>query len=93
MDDEEIETVKKHYEENVRWLRDHVAPDDIYDFAQQTLMAAEYCILQLHRLCDVVAQMEKDNALKHWIGNITCINELKKSNYGGIIDVSLKEDL
>lgn len=89
MDEEQgKQRVADDYLEDVKWLREHVAPDDIYDFAQQALMAAEYFIPLMADNMNLVEEMQKDKMLAHWIVNIHSLHRLREENFQGIIDVT-----
>lgn len=70
MDIDDIEEFDKKFESRVKWLQKNVAPDDIYPFAQQALLAAEYFIYRLSDAVDLGAAMEKDKTVKEWVTNI-----------------------
>lgn len=88
MDEEHVKKAMLEYLDNVRWLRTHVAPDDIYEFAQQAIMAAEYFVGKLHEATDLNQAIQKDKMMFHWINNIFSIAKMKEDNFQGIVDVS-----
>mgnify|MGYP001594441202 CR=1 FL=1 len=78
------------YVKNVQWLRDHVPRDDVYDFAQQTIMAGEYFIARLHEVIDLPRLMVEDEVLAFWVQNICSLQRLKDENFTGILNVCWK---
>ena len=88
MSEEIVKKAMQEYLGNVKWLRTHVAPDDIYEFAQQAVMAAEYFIGKLHESTDLNKAVQEDKMMFHWINNIFSLQQMKDNNFQGIVDVS-----
>lgn len=88
------ETEKKKqfeiFESNVKWLRNAIPRDDVYDFAEQTLMACDYFIYKLNELSDLPNEGVKDPLLEGWLKNIMFIRRSRKEKYQGIIQVSMR---
>lgn len=82
----------EEYTKNVKWLREHVAPDDVYDFAQQAVMAAEFFIGRLHQHIDITEEVKTDPMLYHWITNIYSLSKMKVEGFKGIVNVNWRED-
>lgn len=83
------EAISKLFEQNVLYLQKTIPPDDIYVFAEQTLMAALFFLNKLRSQVDILAEMEKDKAMKIYTNNIMgliyCRDEKK--------DIKLELDL
>ena len=77
------------FEKDVNWLRRAVPPDDIYDFAEQTLMACDYFIYKLNELNDLIEEGSKDQLLDGWLKNVMGVRLLKDQGYKGTIQVSM----
>ena len=81
--------MQKSYEENVIWLRNNVPPDDIYEFAEQALMAAEVMIDKIDEVDDIEKACKEDEHLKGWVENVVGLRILKQQNYMGGLNVSI----
>lgn len=88
MDEEGKKRIIDAYVKDVKWLREHVPPDDIYDFAQQALMASDYLLWKLDQFCDVAEETETDEVLCVWIKNIIMIGKMKDTDFKGIINTA-----
>ncbi len=78
------------YKNCVQWIKDHVAPDDIYDLAHQGIMAAECLIDVLKKTCDennidFNEIIESNGEAKHWFNNVMGIETLKNNNFKGFL--------
>jgi hypothetical protein len=80
----------ERFEKNVQWLKKNVAPDDIYEFAEQALMAADYFIGELSSWVDLVEEGEKDRVLGLWLKNVIGMRVIRDRNMQGVIDTSMK---
>lgn len=60
----------EQFNKSVRWLRSNVGHDDIYEFAEQAVMAAECFLLKLHENIDLLKEMEKDQVFGVWVTNV-----------------------
>jgi hypothetical protein len=89
MNDEEKEI--EEFNKNVEWLRKNVAPDDIYEFAEQALMAADFFIVRLGEWIDLIEESKKDKLLEGWLKNSLVIRILKNANAQGVIDTTMKK--
>lgn len=78
------------FDKSVKWLRRVVPPDDIYDFAEQALLACDYFIHKLKELTDLPSEQAKDKILNGWLRNVMGMRVLKEQVYDGIISVSMK---
>lgn len=78
------------FQKDVTWLRSAVPPDDIYDFAEQTLMACDYFIAKLNDSMNLLEEAEKDKPLGAWLKNVMGMRILRDMEYDGTINVTLK---
>lgn len=76
------------YNRGIRWLKTHIARDDIYDFAHQLLSASEYILCEVNENMDLCALIDEDPYFEHCLGNILSIQTLKNDGFDGIIDTS-----
>ena len=60
------------YQRHVDWIRRNIAPDDIYDFAQQSLMASIYLLKVLDDEDILIRCLENKITLK-WCQNIISV--------------------
>lgn len=78
-EDEKEKQLERFYGE-VQWLRDVVPPDDIYEFGQYTIMAAEYFMASLNDTIDIVEEVKKDKVLHTWVNNILYLRRMREEN-------------
>jgi hypothetical protein len=67
MDRKEINEL---FEQNVRYMRQNIPPDDIYPFAEATFMAALFFLRQWNNSINLHAIMRDDLIAKKYINNI-----------------------
>ncbi len=89
-----MDTDKKYYldefNKNVEWLRNTVSEDDIYEFAEQTLMAADYFIYKWREWVDIEEEATKDKLTNSWLNNVVGLRMLRDSGYQGPLDLNMK---
>jgi len=90
---EEIEKYQKKFEERVIWLSENIPPDDIYCFAQQMLLAAEYFIYRLNDQIDVREYMASDIDMNNWVKMVLGISASQMSNKNFFKDNDWKNPL
>lgn len=90
MNEYEKEKHIEKFEKNVQWLKKNVAPDDIYEFAEQALMAADYFIGELSSWIDLAEEGEKDKVFGLWLKNVIGMRVIRDRNMQGVIDTSMK---
>jgi hypothetical protein len=79
------------YDDNVRWLRQHVPMDDVYEFAEQTIMCAEYFLANLNGVMDLGSKMQNDKIFAGWVKNLVGIRAIKEQNINISIKTRFKE--
>lgn len=87
MDKDEL---RLKFEKSVQYLQRNIPPDDIYPFAEQTIMAALYF---LDRWCDCVdiAEIYKNDVIaKKWINNIVGLQLCKQKDIDIDLDLNLE---
>lgn len=90
MDEEEKEKQMEMFNKNVQWLRENIAPDDIYDFAEQALMAADFFIGELSNWVNLAEEGEKDKVLALWVRNVVGMRVMRDQKAKMMIDMTLK---
>jgi len=90
MDDEQHEAFLKKYREDVEWLRRCISPDDIYEFAEQSLIAATLFLSRWDEWVDITEEAQKDRATASWIRNILGIRMMRENGYEGPIEFEFK---
>lgn len=90
MNEEEKKKALEDFDKNVQWLRNHVPRDDIYDFAEQALMAADFFIGKWSSLVDLEKEIEDDKIAGQWLQNVVGMRILKQLNAQGVIDTEWK---
>ena len=85
-EDEQIEEFNK----NVIWLRNNVPPDDIYLFAEQALLSAEYFIMKWGEHVDLQKEAESNKSTDLWLKNVLGIRALRKLEAKGMLDFDMK---
>lgn len=88
MDKEEL---LKSYREDVQWLRDNIPPDDIYEFAEQALLSAEFFISCWNEWVDVFEECEKHPATKTWFTNVMGLRALRNESKKSKVDIKLRD--
>jgi hypothetical protein len=70
-------TPEEKYEEDLIWLANTVAPDDIYDFSMQCFQAAEYFLSMWSNSTDLTDLYLNDKRARTWIRNIVGFRMMK----------------
>lgn len=86
----EKDDILKKYETDVQWLKEHVAPDDIYDFAHQMRSCAMTILCECNKNFDMVSLLKKDKELNHRVKYIVQISKLQHSESDRFIDTSIE---
>jgi hypothetical protein len=84
---EEIEEFDKKFESRVLWLERNIPPDDIYPFAQQALLAAEFFIYKYMDHVEIDDEMKKDKNVNEWVRNILGMRMAHEKNQNFQVDV------
>lgn len=87
--DEADKILLQNYRKQVEWLMQRVPRDDIYDFAQQMIISAEYILAALGEHADVQKIMDNDPVMKQWIDNVMSIHFMKEKGFTGIINTAI----
>ncbi len=82
----------ERYERNVEWLKQNLSEDEIYRFAEQGLMAAEFFLSKWNEWVDILEEAEKDKMVKLWIQNLTTIRLGQNAGIPTKITTRFKED-
>lgn len=78
------------YEKNVDWLKRNIPPDDIYDFTEQTFMAAMFFLKKYtDTLDDVKHELESDKIFQKWTRNIFGLMHCRDNNIDTQVDLKL----
>ena len=89
MSNPEKEEALKEYNDNISWLHSAVPPDDIYEFAQQSLMCSEYFLHILNTHINMPVLLEKDEHLVMWIKNFLKVYTLQSNKTPCVIGVTM----
>lgn len=73
---------------NLKWLHRNIPPDDIYDFAEQTYMAALFFLNTINNMFDI-KELLKNPIFNKWATNIITILELRDRNVDCAIDIQM----
>lgn len=79
----------KEYEKNIAWLRRNVPPDDIYDFAEQTYMAALYFLKRMSMLVDMRKELDTYPPSKKYATNLCLVLHLREQGIDSPLDFNL----
>ena len=90
MTDDEKKKLLDDYREEVDWLRHRVPMDDIYEFAQQLRMSAEFFMGKLMMKTDIIEDAKKDNILAMHVRNLTSLHAMQRDNYNGSINTEIQ---
>ena len=72
----EVEAREK-FNKNVLWLKSHIPENDIYNFAEQALMGAEFFMQKWAHLTDAPKEMEQCSKTDKWVKNVFSIRQAK----------------
>lgn len=91
MKKDDHEKFLKEFEKDVKWLRNNIPPDDIYDFCQEALMAANFFLSKLMQLNDLEEELENDKVLSIYYKNIVAIKIGQKLGLTTIVNTMFKD--
>ena len=78
------------YHEDVKWLREHVARDDIYDFAHQAFMIASFFLGKVVQQSENVMDVFKEDAQAcHYMKMLLSIRSAKEDGFTGILTTNI----
>jgi len=83
------ELIKK-YDENVAWLRRNIPPDDIYDFAEQTYMAALFFLKLASSDDRFLTLLQECHVTRKWSQNICGLLQIREQGIDCPIDMKLE---
>ena len=83
------ELIKK-YDENVAWLRRNIPPDDIYDFAEQTYMAALFFLKLASSDDRFLTLLRECPVTRKWSQNICGLLKVREEGIDCPIDMKLE---
>jgi len=86
------EEMKELVYQNAAWLSRNIAPDDIYIFAEQCIIACQFFITELNEHVDLHDQCMIDKTMAGWVKNIGSLLKLRSEGYEGGLDVSYMEN-
>jgi hypothetical protein len=73
---DESEFAKK-FRQDVDWIHANIPPDDIYVFAHQSFLAAEYFLWRWSQWESIVEDAQKNEMTNLWVQNIIGIKVLR----------------
>jgi hypothetical protein len=88
--DETDKQVLEEYHQDVQWIRDHIARDDVYDFATQSLQMAMQLLCKLLPYINLEDEMEQDAEFCMMVRNIAGLAHMKKTGSTENISVGIK---
>ncbi len=74
------EEYAKNYRESVDFLKRNIAHEDIHDFAEQAIRAAEYFLDHWNKWEDVSAVCRENQVAHIYVSNILTIRKLKDAS-------------
>ncbi len=87
--DQEKQQLLDEYNSDIQWLRDHVALDDVYDFAQQCLMSSNYFLYRLSTFMDIGEEVKNDPALRNKVKSLLALQLMKKTGSTEMINTEI----
>lgn len=88
--DELIEEFERH----VNWLQRNIPPDDIYMFAEQTLMAARFFMHKWAASCPNVREIiAEDPPTQRWTRNIITVLNLQNKGEDSPLDFKFNMEM
>lgn len=82
--------MREKFAKNVDYLKRNIPPDDIYEFAEQTFMAAMFFMYKWSDWTDLIQESENDDVAKKWIANIVGLHHMKVENIDVDLDLNMK---
>ncbi len=73
------------FREDVEWLKENIPEEDIYEFAEQALCAADFFIMKWREWVDIEEEAEKDKVIGKWLQNVVGLRILKDLNINGAL--------
>lgn len=69
--------LENKFHRDVDWLYKNIPPDEIYVFAHQSFLAAEYFLWQWSQWVNVIEEAKKDSLTNLWVQNIVGVKLLR----------------
>lgn len=88
MDKEEL---KELFEKNVRYIQKTVPPDDIYIFAEQTLMASMYFLRTIAEYKGIADLAGEDPIFDKWVRNVGYFFMAQQEDLDMTLDLKMDE--
>lgn len=90
----EYTKIKGEIEKDIEWFKKNIGLEDVYCFAQQSFIAAEYFLAQLADWVDVEEECTMDKTFNFWCKNVLGLSVFRRENpdYCGGINVKIKEE-
>ena len=87
------EEVIKKFEKQVMYLQRNVAPDDIYCFAEHSLMTAMFFMHKWTKLVDIQKECEKDPITHKFVTNILGLQHFRDTEVDCPINLDFMDHL
>lgn len=68
------------FERHTAFLRRNIPPDDIYAFAEQAVIAANYFLIRWREWVEVRDEMKKDPVVKRWVTNLVALRYAQEND-------------
>jgi hypothetical protein len=81
--------MREMFEKNVNYLKRNIAPDDIYEFSEQTFMAALFFLKKWSEKSSVGEACIADPVAQKWVNNILGLLKCRDKE----VDIKLDLDL
>lgn len=82
--------MRERFERNVAYMQRNVPPDDVYIFAEQTLMAATYFMQRWAEEVNITNEMRRCSVADKWVRNILAYSRLRDSGKDLNLDLNLE---
>ncbi len=80
----------KKFEDNVAYLQRNIAPDDIYLFAEETVMAALYFMHRWSKHEDINAVCKEDPVARKWVSNVLGLHAIREKGLDADLDLGIE---
>lgn len=87
------ERLIEQYKSDVEWLKRNIPPEQIYDFAEQSLMAATFFLAQWDDWVDLDEECDKSPVAKAWISNVLKLRHARQLGIDEKISTDFTERL
>lgn len=83
----DLEKRREKYLRRVKFLRENIPLDDIYEFTEQALSCADFFLFMWSRYTDVIEECENDAVTHSYVFNLLGLRSLEEKGYNQGISI------